>query len=556
VAGFDVEAVRARFSSLDGSFAFFDAPGGTQVPDEVGEAIARAMREASGNVGAVYRTSKAAEAVAAEARLLAAQFAGVSADEIIFGANMTTLNFTLSRTVGRGLAPGDEILVTRLDHDANVAPWLDLARDRDLVVRHVDVLPDTSLDLDDLRGKLSERTRIVAFPWAANSVGTVTDAGKVAELAHQAGAIAWADAVQYAPHLPMDLPATGIDVALFSAYKFCGPHLGIGYARRDLLESLAPYKARPAPASPPGARFETGSLPIETLAGFAAAMRYLASIGGIGAIAEWEAGLGERFLAGLPDAAIRYGLAGVDGRVPIFLLNLPGVPASEAAARLADDGIGVWSGTNFYSLGLYERLSWGEALRVGICHYNTPDEVDRLTAALGRLCRRAPVRPATGRRLGPGDRFPVDLLPAGLRNEDGTLPGPAVVYFYPKDGTDTCTRQAAEFSRQEPRFRQAGLALVGVSVDSADSHRRFAAEQGIGFPLVSDEDRRLGTAAGVLRDFGEHGVLAGRVTFLLDRSGRVRRVWEVEDVAANVAEALAAGTELAAGDDQRAGDAR
>jgi cysteine desulfurase family protein (TIGR01976 family) len=554
VAGFDVEAVRARFSALDGSFAFFDAPGGTQVPDEVGDAIARTMREASGNVGAVYRTSKAAEAVVAEARLLAAQFTGASTDEIIFGANMTTLNFTLSRTAGRALKPGDEILVTRLDHDANVAPWLDLARDKDLVVRQVDVLPDTTLDLDDLRNKLSGRTRIVAFPWAANSVGTITDARQVADLAHEAGAIAWADAVQYAPHLPMNLPATGLDVALFSAYKFCGPHLGIGYGRLDVLESLTPYKARPAPVSPVGARFETGSTPIETLAGFAAALRYLASIGGVEAIAAWETVLGERFLAGLPGAAIRYGLADMDGRVPIFLLNLPGVQPGEAAARLAEQDVGVWSGTNFYSIGLYERLSWGEALRVGISHYNTLDEVDKLTAALDGLCR-APRRPTAGRRLGPGESFPVDLLPGELSSEDGTLERPAVVYFYPKDGTDTCTRQAVEFSRQAPRFGQAGLALVGVSVDSADSHRRFAAEHGIGFTLLSDEDRRLGEAAGVLRDFGEYGVLAGRVTFLLDRSGRVSRVWEVEDVAANVAEVLAAGTELAAGDGRDTRDA-
>jgi len=546
VTGVDVDAVRARFSALDGSFAFFDAPGGTQVPDEVGDAIARTMRQASGNVGAVYPVSKAVEAVATEARQLAAQFTGASVDEVIFGANMTSLNFTLSRTFGRTLKAGDEILVTRLDHDANVAPWLELAKDRDLIVRHVDVLPDATLDFDDLRAKISDRTRVVAFPWAANSVGTITDARRVADLAHQAGAIAWADAVQYAPHLPMDLPATGVDIVLFSAYKFCGPHLGIGYGRRDLLESWAPYKARPAPVHPAGARFETGSMPIETLGGFSATIHYLTSIGGMDAIAAWEKELASRFLAGLPEETIKYGLASTEGRVPIFLLNLPGVPPADAVLRLAEQGLGVWSGTNYYSLGLYERLAWGEAVRVGIAHYNTPDEIDKLTEALTSLVRRAPGRKPQSPRLRPGDMFPLDLLPDDLKDSAGALERPAVVYFYPKDGTDTCTRQAVEFNRRASQFFEAGLALVGASVDSADSHREFAGEHGLTFTLLSDEDQRLATAAGVLRDYGEYGTLAGRVTFLLDRSGQVSQVWEVDDVIANVADVLVAGTTLAA----------
>jgi cysteine desulfurase family protein (TIGR01976 family) len=532
VTGFDVGAVRARFSALDGSFAFFDAPGGTQVPDEVGEAIAQTMRTASGNTGALYPASKAVEAVIDEARQLAARFTGADPAEIIFGANMTTLNFTLSRTAGRTFAPGDEILVTRLDHDANVAPWLDLARDKDLVVRHVDVLPDGTLDTNDLRAKLSGRTRIVAFPWAANSIGTVTDGRLIADLAHRAGAIAWADAVQYAAHFAMDLPATGIDVVLFSAYKFCGPHLGIGYGRRELLESWLPYKARPAPHAPVAARFQTGSLPVESLGGFVATIRYLDSIGGMDAIAAWERELAGRFLAGLPADAILYGLPHTDGRVPIFLLRLPGVPADEIAARLAAQNIGVWSGTHYYSLGLYERLSWGEAVRVGICHYNTLAEVDQLTAALRELCPAAPAR------LRPGDMFPVELLPDGF-------PLPAVVYFYPKNGTPTCTSQAIEFSRQAARFARAGLGLLGVSVDSAASHDEFSCQHDLKFTLLSDEDKRLARAAGVLRDYGEHGELADRVTFLIDCSGLVSHVWQVDDVTANVAEALAAGTALA-----------
>jgi cysteine desulfurase family protein (TIGR01976 family) len=531
---FDVDAVRARFSALDGSFAYFDAPGGTQVPDEVGEAVAATMRTASGNVGANYPASKAVEVVIEEARKLSARFAGCHPDEIIFGANMTALNFTLSRTACRDLAPGDEILVTRLDHDANVAPWLHVAQDNDLVIRHVDVLPDSRLDIDDLRSKLSDRTRIVAFPWAANSLGTITDARLIADLAHEAGAIAWADAVQYAAHLPMDLTATGVDIVLFSAYKFCGPHLGIGYGRRDVLQSWTPYKARPAPDTPAGARFQTGSMPSETLGGLIATMHYLDSIGGMTAIADWERTLSERLLAGLPAGTVLYGMQGVTDRIPIFLINLPGVPAADAARRLAEQNIGVWSGTNYYSLGLYERMDWGEALRIGLCHYNTLAEVDALNAALAALIPHP---------LGTGDRFPVELLPAEPTR-------PAVVYFYPKDGTETCTRQAIEFSRQAPLFEQAGLDLLGVSVDSADSHREFAVQNGLAFTLVSDEDQRLAGAVGVLKDYGEHGTLAGRVTFLLDRSGTVINVWDVDDVVANVAESLTAGQALAAGDAQ------
>ena len=423
---FDVDAVRARFSALDGSFAFFDAPGGTQVPDEVGEAVAATMRTASGNTGANYPASKAVEAVLAEARQLSAQFAGCHPDEIIFGANMTALNFTLSRTACRDLAPGDEILVTRLDHDANVAPWLHAARDNDLVVRHVDVLPDSRLDIDDLRGKLSDRTRVVAFPWAANSLGTITDARLIADLAHEAGAIAWADAVQYAAHLPMDLPATGVDIVLYSAYKFCGPHLGIGYGRREVLESWTPYKARPASDTPAGARFQTGSLPTETLGGLIATMRYLDSIGGMSAIAEYERTLSARFLAGLPEGTVLYGQQGLADRIPIFLLNLPGVQAADVALRLAEQNMGVWSGTNYYSLGLYERMNWGEAVRVGLCHYNTLAEVDALNAAMAALVAGA--RPASGASPGhPARKPPVvrDVGSAGHRRARCRGDGPA-----------------------------------------------------------------------------------------------------------------------------------
>ena len=196
----DPTAVRARFSSLQGGFAFLDAPGGSQVPDSVGDAVARCLREASANMGASYESSRRVGAIVAEAEAKAGAFLGCEPSEIIFGPNMTSLNFTLSRTVGRDFAPGDEILVSSLDHDGGVAPWLELAHDRDLRVQHIELRPDTTLDFDDLAAKLSDRTRVVAFAWASNAIGTVTDAARVCELAHSAGALAWVDAVHYAAH--------------------------------------------------------------------------------------------------------------------------------------------------------------------------------------------------------------------------------------------------------------------------------------------------------------------------------------------------------------------
>ena len=223
----DIEAIRGRFSSLSTGFTFMDAPGGSQVPDEVGAAIAQALREASANLGAVYETSRRAATILERAEAGAARFLGCTPQEIVFGPNMTSLNFTLSRTAGREFAPGDEILVSSLDHDGGVAPWLELAHDRDLVVKLVELRPDTTLDLDDLQAKLSDRTRVVAFAWASNAVGTVTDARRVCELAHSVGALAWIDAVHYAAHRPIDVREIDADVLLCSPYKFCGPHLGM-----------------------------------------------------------------------------------------------------------------------------------------------------------------------------------------------------------------------------------------------------------------------------------------------------------------------------------------
>ena len=250
---FDIDAVRRRFSSLQDGFAFLDAPGGSQVPDEVGDAIARALREASANLGAGYATSLRVKAILEGAEARAARFLGCDTEEIIFGPNMTSLDFTLSRTAGREFAPGDEIIVSSLDHDGGVAPWLELAHDRELVVKQVELRDDTTFDYDDLRSKLSERTRVVAFAWASNAVGTIVDARRVCELAHSVGALAWIDAVHYAAHEPIDVRAVDADVLICSPYKFCGPHMGIAYGRASVIERWRPYKARPAPTTPLGA---------------------------------------------------------------------------------------------------------------------------------------------------------------------------------------------------------------------------------------------------------------------------------------------------------------
>jgi cysteine desulfurase family protein (TIGR01976 family) len=383
----DVAAVRARFSSLR-DFAFLDAPGGSQVPDEVGDAIARTLREASANLGAGYATSIRVGEILVEAERKAAGFLGCDPHEVIFGPNMTSLNFTLSRTAGRGFRPGDEILVSSLDHDGGVAPWLELAHDLGLVVRHIGLNDDTTLDLGDLQRKLGPRTRVVAFAWASNAVGTVVDARRVCQLAHEAGALAWVDAVHYAAHEPIDVRDVGADVLICSPYKFCGPHLGLAYGRAEVIGRWRPYKARPAPATPLGRSFETGTQPYELLAGFSATIDYLDSIGGFPAIVPYERGLAQRFLDGIPDAVTVYGLPGMAGRVPTFLVNVDGVAAEDVAANLAAAQIGVWAHDSWYSLDLYPRLGYtGKAVRIGFIHYNTAAEVDRLLEALDAVRR-------------------------------------------------------------------------------------------------------------------------------------------------------------------------
>ncbi len=382
---FDVEAVRARFSALRQPLAFFDGPGGTQVPDEVIDAVSRYYREANANVSGPYETSRRTEALVHQARLTAARFLGSSPDETIFGANMTTLAFALTRTAGREWNEGDEILVTKLDHDANVSPWLELAHDRGLDVRFVEIHDDTTLDLEDLERQLGDRTRVVAFPVASNAVGTLTDVHRIVQLAHEAGALAWADAVHYGPHGPIDVADWGVDVLICSPYKFFGPHLGVAFGRAELLERWRPYKVRPAANVPLGHRFETGTLPHELLAGFVAAVDYLDSVGW-DAIRAHERALGERFLTGLPERVTLYGLPTMEGRVATFAFNVEGVGTRDAAVRLGDAGFAVWQG-NYYAVEVMKRLGLEEAgaVRAGVVHYNTADEVDALLAEMAAL---------------------------------------------------------------------------------------------------------------------------------------------------------------------------
>jgi cysteine desulfurase family protein (TIGR01976 family) len=384
----DVNAARRRFSSLQGDFVFLDAPGGSQVPDEVGEAIAHALREASGNLGAPYATGARVDEILARARADAGRLLGCSANDVVFGASMTALAFALSRTAARDWRQGDRILVSRLDHDGGVAPWVELAADRGFIVEWIEVTGDLRLDLDDLQRKLDERTKVVACVHASNAVGSLTDVRRVCELAHEAGALAWIDAVHSAAHERIDVGELGCDVLFCSAYKFCGPHVAVAYGRPELLESWRPYKARPAPSIPVGRKFETGTPPFELLAGFSATVAYFDSLGGVEAVHEHEQALGRRFLSLVPEQVVIYGPPTMESRVPTFLINVDGVPAAEVASRMAACGYGVWAHDHWYALGLRERLPYpDEAIRVGFIHYNTLDEVERFAAELGRLAR-------------------------------------------------------------------------------------------------------------------------------------------------------------------------
>ncbi|HST18182.1 MAG TPA: cysteine desulfurase-like protein [Gaiellaceae bacterium] len=376
--------MRARFSALDQPLAFFDGPGGTQVPDSVIEAIADYLRESNANIGAPYGTSRRTDALVERSHEAAAEFLNATPEEVAFGPNMSTLNFSLTRAAARGWQAGDEIVCTMLDHDANVSPWLELAHDLGLVVRFVEIDAECRLDLDHLRSLLNERTRVVAYPFASNAVGTITPAAEIAALAHEAGALAWVDAVHYGPHGPIDVQAVDADVLICSPYKYYGPHMGLAFGKRELLESWRPYKVRPASNDPVGRRFETGTSQHELLAGFVACIEHM-EWAGWDFILDHEQTLGQRFLDGLPETCELYGVPTMDRRVSTFAFNVAGHESQDVAERLGDAGYAVWAG-DYYAVEVMKRLALpGGAVRVGIVHYNTADEVDGLLDALRAL---------------------------------------------------------------------------------------------------------------------------------------------------------------------------
>ena len=413
---FDVHAVRRRFPALaelhgDRPLVYLDGPGGTQVPDTVIEAVAGYYRASNANSGGAFATSERSDAIAAEAHAAMADLLGAADPDLItFGANMTTLTFHISRSIGATLSPGDEIVVTTLDHQANVDPWLALAKDRGLTVRTVDIRPDdVTLDLDSLDEALGPRTKLVAFGWASNAVGTINPVADIVFRAHAAGAMVFVDAVHFAPHGPMDVHTIDADFVVCSPYKFFGPHAGVLYGKRDVLDSLPLYKVRPAHH-----RFETGTPNLEGMAGVLAAVEYLAWVGrtqgvaeegttrrltlhaAMSAIRSYEMELYERLVDGIE--AIRgiriHGItdrAQFDRRVPTLALTIDGVTPRAAAEALGRDGIATWDG-DFYATGLVERLGLagtGGLLRVGLVHYNTADEVDRLLESLDRVASGA-----------------------------------------------------------------------------------------------------------------------------------------------------------------------
>jgi cysteine desulfurase family protein (TIGR01976 family) len=408
----DIEALRRQFPALaiehvGRPAVFLDGPGGTQVPLRVIDAVRDYYRSANANEGGPFATSVRSDAIVAAARHAVADLYGAaSPHEIKFGYNMTTLTFHLSRSIVATCAPGDEIVVTALDHEANVSPWLAAAKDHGLTVKTVDFRPDDcTLDLDDLDAKLGPKTRLVAVGYASNAVGTVNPIAHIAARAHAVGAWLYVDAVHYAPHFTIDVAASGADFLVSSAYKWFGPHLGALWARGELLEALPKYKVRPAHDD-----FETGTPALELIAGTGAAVDYLESIGrrsedaaprraalvaSLSLIRQHELELLDRLLGGLsamPGVRV-WGVTQPERfaaeRAPTVSITLARLGAADAAARLAQRGIFAWHG-DFYARNLVERLGLagaGGLLRLGIVHYNTAGEIDRTLEAISEISR-------------------------------------------------------------------------------------------------------------------------------------------------------------------------
>lgn len=376
---------RTLFPALADGTIRLDGPGGSQTAQPVLDAIVGYLVTSNANLGGVFAHSQATADLLAHTRAKAAAFLGAASPaEVGFGLNATALNFTLSRAAIRSFQPGDEIVVTALDHDANIAPWTQAAQDLGLIVRKVGLNPDCTLDMTELANVIGERTRIVAFPYASNGIGTATNVPAIVELAHVAGALAWADLTHYAPHAPGNVAKLGVDVAICSSYKFFGPHLGLAYVKQSVAESWSPHQLPHAVNTAGAARFEHGTLPFESIAGLSPALDYIDSIGWE-AITAHEAVLGQRFLDGIPAGWQLHGIPEMAGRTATFALTLPGhqpvdIAKYLAAQRIAASAGRFHAGSSFDALGLPDG-----ALRIGFLHYNTEQEVDRTLAALAAL---------------------------------------------------------------------------------------------------------------------------------------------------------------------------
>ena len=436
-AALDLHQIRAQFPALaqlinSHPAAFLDGPGGTQVPQRVIDAISNYLRRDNANTGGAYATSRHTDAMLAEARAAMADFLNCAADEIVFGPNMTTLTYAMSRAIGRDLGPGDEILVTRLDHDANVSPWLAL-EEKGVTIRWAEIHEeDCTLNLDDLASKINPRTKLVAVGYASNAVGTINPVKEIVRLAHAAGALAYVDAVHYGPHGLIDVADLDCDFLVCSTYKFFGPHMGVLFGKREHLQRLHPYKVRPLTDSVPN-RWEWGTLNHECIAGITACVDYIADLGryamthvgtaalgcpssearpsissprraaivaAFEAIHAHEQGLMQRLIAGLkeiPNLKI-YGITDpgrFNERCPTLAVRVINQTADQTplalAAKLGEQGFFTWDG-NYYALNLTERLDVeksGGFLRIGLVHYNTAEEVDRLLAALTEIVKQS-----------------------------------------------------------------------------------------------------------------------------------------------------------------------
>jgi cysteine desulfurase family protein (TIGR01976 family) len=402
---FDIDAIRHGFPALertinDRTVAYLDGPGGTQVHESVINAMSGFMSRGGSNVHGSFVTSRETDDVVDTAREAVADLFGADAHEIVFGQNMTSLTYAMSRALSRTWSPGDNIVLTRLDHDANVSPWLQAAHDAGVDVRFVDFDPNEgcSLDLRTLDSALDPRTRVVAFTHASNAVGTVTPVAEIVAMAHGVGALTYVDAVHQTPHGLIDVKESDTDFLVASAYKWFGPHTGCLYGKDSILEETEPYKLRPAPSSSPD-KWETGTQSFESLAGVSAAVNYIASLGSgktrrdritsaYEAMSAHETMLTDRFLNAVHtvDGVTLFGIQGPSGRTPTFAIEIPGRSPHDVAEVLGDAGCFVWSG-DYYAFEVMHRL--GKApdglVRIGFAHYNTPDEVDRVVGELAAL---------------------------------------------------------------------------------------------------------------------------------------------------------------------------